>query len=162
MATVQKSTQKVTLNHICIRVKDPKKSLHFYRDILGMHVLNSFDSEGGKFSNYFLGFNVPEEIQNGTEEQKATYRSHTTGLIELTHNWGTETDDAFEYTGHKNQPGNGYAHICIVVDDIIEYSSYLEGAGVPFRKKLSEGVMRNIAFVLDPDGYSVELIERRK
>ncbi|ORY44357.1 hypothetical protein BCR33DRAFT_716911 [Rhizoclosmatium globosum] len=89
-----------------------------------MHLLLESPSEKGQFTNYFLAFNVPDEI--------------------------------------KNQPGNGYAHICIVVDDIVEYSAYLDAAGVPFRKRLTEGVMRNIAFVLDPDGYSVELIERRK
>ncbi|KAJ3291781.1 Lactoylglutathione lyase [Rhizoclosmatium sp. JEL0117] len=156
------SPQKVHLNHICYRVKDAQKSLKFYRDILGMHLLLESPSEKGQFTNYFLAFNVPDEIKNGTDEEKALWRSHASGLIELTHNWGTEKDEAFEYTGHKNQPGNGYAHICIVVDDIVEYSAYLDAAGVPFRKRLTEGVMRNIAFVLDPDGYSVELIERRK
>ncbi|KAJ3354941.1 Lactoylglutathione lyase [Entophlyctis luteolus] len=156
------NSQKVTFNHVCVRIKDPEKSLHFYRDILGMKVIHSFGSEKGKFSNYFLGFNIPDEILNGTEEEKLLYRNHTSGLLELTHNWGTEELPDFQYTGHKNEPGNGYAHICLVVDDINAYCEYLEGESVPFRKKLTEGVMRNIAFVLDPDGYSVELIERKK
>ncbi|KAJ3238539.1 Lactoylglutathione lyase [Chytriomyces hyalinus] len=159
---LERPPQTVALNHICIRVKDPVKSLAFYRDILGMTVLDESTSVAGKFTNYFLGFNVPKEIENGTAEQKALYRSHAVGLIELTHNHGTESDPEFQYTGHKNQPGNGYAHICLTVDDIEAYSEYCDAAGVPFRKRLTEGVMRNIAFILDPDGYSVELIQRRK
>ncbi|KAI8618583.1 hypothetical protein BC830DRAFT_1166070 [Chytriomyces sp. MP71] len=67
-------SQKVALNHVNYRIRDPVQSLRFYRDILGMTVLNESASEKGKFTNYFLGFNVPEEIANGTNEQKALYR----------------------------------------------------------------------------------------
>ncbi|KAI8618585.1 hypothetical protein BC830DRAFT_1061255, partial [Chytriomyces sp. MP71] len=88
-------------------------------------------------------------------------RSHASGLLELTFNWGTETDSSFSYTGHKNESGNGYAH-SLTVDDIEEYQKYCDDCGVKFRKRTTEGVMRNIAFTLDPDGYSVELIERMK
>ena len=81
--------------------------------------------------------------------------AHTSriGILELTHNHGTESDAKFQgYASGNTEPGRGFGHIAITVDNIKTACARFEKLGVPFRKRLNEGNMRNIAFLLDPDG----------
>lgn len=127
---------KFQLDHCMIRVMDLEKSLHFYRDILGMTVIRQQEYPEGKFTNVFLKF-----------EQGSA--------IELTHNWHRET----EYT-----LGDAWGHFALQVDNVVEAVTYLENHGVVIKvpaKKMNHG-NRMLAFVLDPDGHSIELIEATK
>ncbi|GAA5959420.1 hypothetical protein JCM21900_006852 [Sporobolomyces salmonicolor] len=139
-----------------MRIKDPKASLHFYTEILGMELLHKMD--GGDFSNYFLAF--PEEgKEHLSQEEKAARKTAREGVLELCHNWGTETDPDFKgYANGNSDPGRGFGHIAVSVDDVQVECDRLEKAGVQFKKKPHEGKMKNIAFVLDPDGYWVEIV----
>ena len=105
----------------------------------------------GDFTLYFLAF----DHTNGKatdEEHKATRRARE-GVLELTHNHGTESDPAFKgYVSGNSDPGRGFGHIAVSVPDIEKACARLEGMGVPFKKRLTDGTMRNIAFALDPDG----------
>ena len=75
------------------------------------------------------------------------------GVLELTHNHGTESDPNFKgYVSGNSDPGRGFGHIAVSVPDIEKACARLEGMGVPFKKRLTDGTMRNIAFALDPDG----------
>lgn len=75
------------------------------------------------------------------------------GVLELTHNHGTESDAGFAgYASGNSDPGRGFGHIAISVPDIQACCARLEALEVPFKKRLSDGKMHNIAFVLDPDG----------
>lgn len=74
------------------------------------------------------------------------------GVLELTHNHGTENDPGFKYSNGNSDPGRGYGHIAITVDDVEKACDRLEKLGVPFQKKPNDGKMKGIAFVLDPDG----------
>lgn len=127
---------KFQLDHCMIRVLDLEKSLHFYRDILGMEVIRSQDYPEGKFTNVFLSF-----------EQGSA--------IELTYNWDRET--------HYNL-GDAWGHFALKVNDVTEAVRYLETKSVVIKvppKKMNHG-NRMLAFILDPDGHSIELIEELK
>ncbi|KAM0746537.1 glyoxalase I [Meredithblackwellia eburnea MCA 4105] len=146
------------LNHTMFRIKDPKVSLKFYTEILGMEILD--ESPGGDFTNYFLGF--PEEgVGAKTVEEKAATKTARQGVLELCHNWGTETDPDFKgYANGNSEPGRGFGHIAISVDDVQAEQARLLALNVPFKKRLEDGRMRHSAFILDPDGYWIELVPR--
>jgi len=150
-------TSSFKFNHTMIRVKDPKASLHFYTEILGMDLLSEKSFADSKFTLYFLGY----DHHNGTltAGQKAESRFSREGVLELTHNHGTENDANFQgYSSGNAEPGKGFGHIAITVDDVEEACARFEKLGVAFKKKPSDGKMRNIAFILDPDGYWIEIV----
>ena len=102
------------------------------------------------FTLYFLAFDHTSGSAT-TQDKKATRRARE-GVLELTHNHGTESDPGFHYTSGNTDPGRGFGHIAVSVPDIEKACARLEGMGVPFKKRLTDGKMRNIAFALDPDG----------
>ena len=103
------------------------------------------------FTLYFLGYN--EDTAGLTNEQKRERRLNREGILELTHNHGTESDPNFQgYASGNTAPGRGFGHIAISVPDIQACCARLESLGVPFKKRLTDGRMKNIAFCLDPDG----------
>jgi len=123
--------------HTMIRVGDLERSIAFYTNVLGMQLLRRKDFPGGEFTLAFLGYG-PEE---------------THPALELTYNWGV---DGYEL-------GTGYGHIALGVDDIYATCEQIEAAGGKVVR--APGPMKHgttvIAFVEDPDGYKVELIEGR-
>jgi lactoylglutathione lyase len=123
------------LLHTMLRVKDLQASLDFYCQLLGMKLLRQKDYPGGKFTLAFVGY--------GEESD------HT--VLELTHNWGREDYDL----------GDAYGHIAIGVDDI--YTACAEIAERGGKVVRQPGPMQHgstvIAFVEDPNGYKVELIQ---
>lgn len=76
-------------NHTMLRVKDPEASLKFYKDILGMSLIQKWDFEKAKFSLYFLAYDTAE---NALDKGKKAFERE--GVLELTHNWGTEKPDS--------------------------------------------------------------------
>ncbi|HYG88245.1 MAG TPA: lactoylglutathione lyase [Azospirillum sp.] len=126
------------LLHTMLRVFDLDKSLDFYTRLLGMKLLRKADYEGGRFTLAFVGY--------GEEKD--------TAVIELTHNW----DQAEPYS-----IGTGYGHIAIGVPDIYGTCEKLRTEGAKITRE--PGPMKHgstvIAFIEDPDGYKIELIERK-
>ena len=127
------------LLHTMIRVKDLDRSLDFYVRLLGMNELRKTDFPTGEFTLAFVGYG---EEKNNT-------------VIELTHNWGQE---------EPYDLGSGFGHLAIGVPDIHAPCRELEQAGVPIPRP--PGPMKHggsvIAFIEDPDGYKIELIERKQ
>ncbi|CEP18882.1 hypothetical protein [Parasitella parasitica] len=152
-------SSKYVFNHTMIRVKDPVKSVDFYTKVLGMKLITKSDHSEGKFTLYFLAYvdSIPED-----EEEKKKLAFSIPGVLELTHNWGTEKEDGFPYSNGNRDPGRGFGHIAIVVDDIQKACERFESLGVKFVKKLTDGKMSNIAFIADPDDYWVEIIANPK
>ncbi|KAH7397288.1 glyoxylase I [Pyrenochaeta sp. MPI-SDFR-AT-0127] len=145
---------KYKLNHSMIRVKDPKRSIAFY-EFLGMKVIDKLPNPDAKFDLYFLAYDSPRAVSHGN------HRSDREGIVELTHNYGTEDDPAYSITNGNTEPYKGFGHLCISVDNIQAACQRLEDAGYKFQKKLTDGRMRHIAFVLDPDGYWIEVIGQK-
>lgn len=128
------------LLHSMLRVRDVEKSLRFYCDGLGMTLLDRYDFENGRFSILFLSF--------------AGYRDGP-AAIELTYNWDTD----IPYTH-----GSGYGHIAIGVPDVgaaYERLGRHGGERATAPKTMMAGAPE-IAFVKDPDGYAIELIQIRR
>ncbi|MEX1322860.1 MAG: lactoylglutathione lyase [Synechococcaceae cyanobacterium] len=123
------------LLYTMLRVGDLERSLAFYTDVLGMRLLRRKDYPGGRFTLAFVGY--------GDESD------HT--VLELTHNWDTSSYEL----------GDAYGHIALGVDDIEGVCERIRARGG--RVVREPGPMKHgstvIAFVEDPDGYKVELIE---
>lgn len=157
--TPDKETQSYVFNHTMLRIKDPKISLDFYSRILGMSLVRKLDFPEWKFSLYFLAFQPKHSGYEGAEAARATAARE--GVLELTHNWGTELEEKTPYHNGNKEP-RGFGHICISVPDIKSACERFEKLNVPFQKKLGEGGMKDIAFIKDPDEYWIEVIQPGK
>ena len=122
--------------HTMLRVGDLQRSIRFYTDVLGMKVLRTTDRPEQKYTLAFVGY--------GDESD------HT--VLELTHNWDTESYEI----------GTGYGHVALGGEDAYATCARLRELGVPITRE--PGPMKHgttvIAFVEDPDGYKIELIQR--
>lgn len=151
-------TQSYVFNHTMLRVKDPKASLDFYTRVLGMKLIRKLDFAEWKFSLFFLAY-VPEGADVPSEgAANAKYTFGREAVLELTHNWGTETQEATPYHNGNAEP-RGFGHICVSVPNIQTACARFEKLGVNFQKRLGEGGMKNIAFIKDPDNYWIEIVQ---
>ncbi|MDX1705173.1 lactoylglutathione lyase [Pseudidiomarina sp.] len=124
------------LLHTMLRVGDLDRSITFYTDVMGMKLLRQADNEAYKYSLAFVGY--------GSE------MDHT--VLELTYNWDV---DSYEH-------GEAFGHIAIGVEDIHDTCKRIKDAGGDVYREPGpvKGGSTVIAFVRDPDGYAIELIER--
>ena len=152
-------TGQYTFNHTMIRIKDPKVSLDFYTRVMGMKLVRKNDFPNAKFSLYFLGTFNEEETKDlpKDNEEKRGWVLNQKSILELTHNWGTEKDPNFTYHDGNKEP-RGFGHIAFKVPDVLKACERFEKLGVTFQKKPSDGTMKSIAFIKDPDGYWIEII----
>lgn len=123
--------------HTMLRVGNLEESLKFYCEVLGMKLLRQKDYPDGKFTLAFVGY--------GDESENT--------VIELTYNWGVDSYDI----------GNGYGHIALGVDNIYEACEEIKKRGGKVTRE--PGPMKHgstiIAFVEDPNGYKIELIQTK-
>jgi lactoylglutathione lyase len=151
-------TRQYLLSHTMLRIKDPQVSLVFYERVLGMKVVKKVDYSEWRFSLYFLATEKAATSLPADPIAVSKWIFNQTGMLELTHNWGTETDDNVRMHNGNDAP-QGFGHICIAVPNIEEACDRFERLGVSFQKRLGEGGMREIAFITDPDGYRYEIVE---
>ncbi|HEY5763413.1 MAG TPA: lactoylglutathione lyase [Rhodocyclaceae bacterium] len=124
------------LLHTMIRVGDLERSIAFYTEVMGMRLLRRKDYPEGRFTLAFVGYRPEEE----------------TAVIELTHNWDTD----------RYELGNAFGHLAVAVDDAKAACDAIRARGGKVVREA--GPMKHggsvIAFVEDPDGSKIELIER--
>ncbi|KAJ9699283.1 hypothetical protein PVL29_008064 [Vitis rotundifolia] len=155
------ATKGYFMQQTMYRIKDPKVSLDFYSRVLGMSLLKRLDFPEMKFSLYFMGYeDTASAPSNETERTVWTFSQKAT--IELTHNWGTESDPDFKGYHNGNSEPRGFGHIGITVDDTYKACERFERLGVEFVKKPDDGKMKGIAFIKDPDGYWIEIFDLRR
>lgn len=124
--------------HTMLRVGDLDRSIAFYTEVLGMKLLSRKDYPDGKFTLAFVGFaSNPEQAE-----------------IELTYNWGVESYEM----------GTAYGHIALGVPDAYAACEKIRAAGGNVTREAGpvKGGSTVIAFVTDPDGYKIELIQRKE
>lgn len=124
--------------HTMLRVTDLEKSIKFYREVFDMEEIKRTDYPDGKFTLVFVGY--------GSEDEDT--------LIELTHNWGVD----------KYELGTAFGHIAIEVSDIYKACDKARDFGVAVTREpgpMKFGGTRAIAFIEDPTGYKIELIEKK-
>lgn len=143
------------LNQTMLRIRDPERSVAFYRDVMGMTLLDRYDFPALKFSLYFMGY--PQGPIPDDRAQRIEWVFQQPALLELTHNWGTEGDPAFSYHNGNSEP-RGFGHIGLSVPDVHAACARFEEQGVEFVKRPDDGAMKGLAFVKDPDGYWIEIL----
>jgi lactoylglutathione lyase len=121
--------------HTMIRVGNLDRSLSFYIEVLGMRLLHRTDYTEGRFTLAFVGY---------CDESEGA-------VLELTHNWDTAT----------YEPGNAFGHVALAVEDAYAACAQIKARGGKITREA--GPMKHgsivIAFVEDPDGYKIELIQ---
>ncbi|KAG6607160.1 Lactoylglutathione lyase, partial [Cucurbita argyrosperma subsp. sororia] len=141
-ATPDDATKGYIMQQTMFRIKDPKASLDFYSRVLGMSLLKRLDFPEMKFSLYFLGYeDVASAPDNAVDRTVWTFGRKAT--IELTHNWGTESDPEFKGYHNGNSDPRGFGHIGITVDDTYKACERFERLGVEFVKKPDDGKMKD-------------------
>ena len=156
-ATPDSATQNFVFNHTMLRVKDIEKSLDFYTRVLGFSLVEKRDFPEAAFSLYFLALVDKAQIP-ADDAARTVWMKSIPGILELTHNHGSEIDDSVVYHNGNTDP-RGFGHICVSVPDIVAACERFEALNVDFQKRLSDGRMKSLAFIKDPDGYWVEIIQ---
>lgn len=125
------------LLHTMLRVGNLDKSIQFYTEILGMKLLRQSENTAYEYTLAFLGY--------GDESENT--------VLELTYNWGTSEYDL----------GTAFGHLAIEVDDIYAVCDVMREQGITIKREPGpvKGGKTVIAFIQDPDGYSIELIEKK-
>lgn len=123
--------------HTMLRVGDLERSIEFYTNVLGMSLIRTTDNKEYNYTLAFLGYE---------DEQHSA-------VIELTYNWGVD-----EY-----ELGNAFGHIAIEVEDIYATCKTIKASGATINREPGpvKGGTTEIAFLKDPDGYAIELIQKR-
>merc|ERR1712130_660924 len=155
-----------------VRVKDPKASLNFYCNILGMQLVYHAHYEEWGFSLYFVAFcdssKIPKVDVSSREKNDEMRRFcfSLPGCIELVHNHGTENEKGRIYnSGNADNVGvpndekvkGGFGHLGITVPDVYKACERFMELGIEFHKSPNQGGMKGLAFIKDPDNYLVEV-----
>ena len=122
--------------HTMIRASDLNSTLDFFCNKLGLIEVNRYDSEAGRFTLVFLA--APADVERAHKDQAP--------LVEITHNWDSETYDG----------GRNFGHLAYRVEDIYATCARLMAKGVTINRPPRDGRM---AFIRSPDGISVELLQ---
>jgi lactoylglutathione lyase len=158
-ATPDPATSGFVFNHTMLRVKNAEASLDFYTRVLGFSVIAESHFAEAKFSLYFLILD-PEEAGRAPDDpqERRAWRARLKGVLELTHNHGTEAEPGPVYHDGNSEP-RGFGHICLSVPDARAACERFDQLGVSYQKRLGQGGMKDIAFIKDPDGYWIEIIQ---
>jgi lactoylglutathione lyase len=146
------------LNHTMLRIRDPKVSLAFYTGVLRLKLLRKLDFPEMKFSLYFLAFVTDEDEIPEDAKERTIWTFSRAGVLELTHNWGSENDPEATYHNGNSEP-KGFGHICVSVPDLDEAVELFDAHDVKFIKRPDQGSIKDVVFIADPDNYWIEVIE---
>ncbi|MFN3881624.1 MAG: lactoylglutathione lyase [Nitrincola lacisaponensis] len=154
------ATEGFVFNQTMLRIKDPATSLDFYTRVMGMTLVRRLDFPEMQFSLYFLAAVDSDQLQQWSKDvtERTVQTFSRPALLELTHNWGTESDPEQQYHNGNQEP-RGFGHIGFAVPDLAAACERFETLGVTFVKRPADGKMKNIAFIQDPDGYWIEIFQ---
>ncbi|XP_077989655.1 uncharacterized protein LOC144444124 [Glandiceps talaboti] len=148
-------TQDFINQQTMIRIKDPRISLDFYTRVLGMRLLQTFDVSQANKTLFFLGYAKSDDIPKDKED-RIRWLFLKPGIIELSYTYGAHTNVQDYHNGNKDPLGFG--HIGIAVPDVKAACKRFEELGVEFQMKVGTGKVKDLAFIKDPDGYWIEIL----
>jgi lactoylglutathione lyase len=151
-------THGYVFNHTMIRVRDLDVSLDFYTRVLGFTPVYRNVFEEAAFTIVYLVLVGDRSVIPDNDDERKQWVLSQPGVLELTHNHGTEKDPDFAYHNGNGEP-RGFGHLCVSVPDVNAACARFEELGVTFQKRLSDGRMRHIAFIRDPDQYWIEILQ---
>ncbi|EDM45930.1 MULTISPECIES: lactoylglutathione lyase [Marinobacter] len=153
-------TEGYVFNQTMMRIKDPERSMDFYTRVMGMRLVRKLDFPEMKFTLYFLAYldDRQANMVPNDDAHRTTFIFGREAMLELTHNWGTENDEEFGYHNGNDEP-QGFGHIGVAVPDVYSACDRFEKLGVDFVKKPDDGKMKGLAFIKDPDGYWIEILQ---
>lgn len=139
-------------NHTSLRIADPDRSLKFYEENFGMTLIKK--KTKGLYTSFLLALTGPNSLY-----KDAPYFARN-GMLQLVHNQ-LATAYNFVASNGNTEPNRGFGHICFSVNDLNKTCAMLDANNVQFKKRPEDGRQHDIAFVLDPDGYWIELFENK-
>ncbi len=146
------------MNHTMIRVRDPVVSLKFYRETLGMKLFSTRNFPEAQFSLYFLGYENASRYDENSEDFVA--QSARQSIVELTHNYGTESDSSFKgyYVFDKDSDEVvGFDHIAISTKNAEQFAKELADSVNWITRFNEDPELKDIALLTDPDGYKIQI-----
>lgn len=161
-----KGTEDFIMQQTMFRVKDPKKSLDFYCNVLGFKLVSYSEFPQWKFNVYFVA-PVSSATVQATTAGRWDHCMNTPGCIELTWNYGSEEEEGRVYnTGNGDATGTkdgaqirgGFGHIGITTPNVYRACERFHSLGVEIHKSPNGGGMKGLAFIKDPDGYLIEVL----
>jgi len=157
---IDPETQDYVFNQTMLRIKDPKISLDFYTRVLGMKLYRRLDFPEMEFTLYFLA--MPGDVNDlstpSEDDKRTTWTFQQRAMLELTHNWGSESSNEVSYHNGNSEP-RGFGHIGFSVPDVYKAAKRFEELNVKFVKRPDDGKMKGLAFIEDPDGYWIEILQ---
>ncbi|SPJ88846.1 related to GLO1 - glyoxalase I [Fusarium torulosum] len=156
--TTLTNVQTYKLYNTMLHVQSTTRSLEFYTKICGMKLTKTAEHVNDGSTSYFLGYSAREPSSQRITDPYAPVGAE--GLLELIWLPGTEKQGKRVFHDGTTQAG-GFGHICISVDDIASACERLAQFDVSWKKRLLDGPFR-VAFITDPDGYEVEIIQNEK
>ncbi|MDA0915547.1 MAG: lactoylglutathione lyase [Proteobacteria bacterium] len=150
-------TADFVFNQTMLRIKDPARSLPFYQNALGMTLVKEIPFPEMEFTLYFLGYVRTTDELPRDDAGRLNYAFGQPAMLELTHNWGTENEEGEPYHNGNDEP-RGFGHIGLAVPDVDAACGRFESLGVEFVKRPDDGKMKGLAFIKDPDGYWIEIL----
>ena len=153
--SITASSDRFVFNQTMLRIKDPAQTIPFYRDVLGMTLIDQFEFPDMAFSLYFMGY--PTEPIPQERAERVRWLFEQPALLELTHNHGTENEPESVYHNGNDEP-RGFGHIGFSVPDVYAACERFEQLGVTFVKRPDDGNMKGLGFIQDPDGYWIEIL----
>ena len=130
------------LTHLCLRIRDPEKSMHFYIGLLGMRTVFAFNT--GPMTVYFLGFPTTDEHRKDLRKFGEETNPNTEGLLELFHFHGAEKQPEGFYKSGNEPPNLGFCHLGFSVPDLPKTLQRLRENGVPIIKDVGVSTRQSI------------------
>jgi lactoylglutathione lyase len=152
------ATRRYVFNHTMIRVRDLEVSLDFYTRVLGFTPVYQHVFDEAKFTIVYLVLVGDTSVIPDDDEARKRWVLSQPGVLELTHNHGTEKEAQTPYHNGNTEP-RGFGHLCVSVPDVNVACARFEALKVPFQKRLTDGRMSHIAFIRDPDEYWIEILQ---
>ena len=150
-------TEDFVFNQTMLRIKDPDVSLPFYQHVLGMTLVKEIPFPEMEFTLFFLGYVRQDDALPDDADGRLKYAFGAPAMLELTHNWGSEKEAGPVYHNGNEDP-RGFGHIGLAVPDVDAACERFEQQGVEFVKRPNDGKMKGLAFIKDPDGYWIEIL----